>query len=113
MKLNFYQAWHYHRVAKIEKPFKLWIKEKPQGKMQFFGEWEDNGMYDIPEADDNEEFQKWLLDERIKMKKEDMQIEWEEHEYHGQKYYYGFYKRKESAETQTPKALSGGMGKSI
>ncbi len=28
------------------------------------------------------------------MKKEDRQIVWEEHEYHGQKYYYGFYKRK-------------------
>lgn len=28
------------------------------------------------------------------MKKEDRQIVWEEYEYHGQKYYYGFYKRK-------------------
>lgn len=28
------------------------------------------------------------------MKEEDRQIEWDEHEYHGQKYYYGFYKRK-------------------
>lgn len=28
------------------------------------------------------------------MKKEDMQIKWEELEYHGQKYYYGFYKGK-------------------
>lgn len=28
------------------------------------------------------------------MKKEDRQIVWEEHEYHGQKYYYGFYKGK-------------------
>lgn len=26
--------------------------------------------------------------------KEDRQIEWDEHEYHGEKYYYGFYKRK-------------------
>lgn len=26
--------------------------------------------------------------------KENKQIEWEEHEWHGQKYYYGFYKRK-------------------
>ena len=32
--------------------------------MQFFGEWEDNGIYDIPEADNNEEFKKWLLEER-------------------------------------------------
>lgn len=44
MKLNRYQAWHYHRIAKIKQPFNLWIKEKPQGKMQFFGEWEDNEM---------------------------------------------------------------------
>lgn len=28
------------------------------------------------------------------MSKEDRQIVWDEHEYHGQKYYYGFYKRK-------------------
>ena len=28
------------------------------------------------------------------MKKEDRQIKWEELEYHGQKYYYGFYKGK-------------------
>lgn len=28
------------------------------------------------------------------MKKKDRQIVWDEHEYHGQKYYYGFYKRK-------------------
>lgn len=66
MKLNRYQAWHYHYIAKIKLPFKLWIKEKPQGKMQFFGEWEDNGMYDIPEADDNKEFKKWLLEDRKK-----------------------------------------------
>lgn len=66
MKLNRYEAWHYHYIAKIKQPFKLWIKEKPQGKMQFFGEWEDNGMYDVPEADDNEEFKKWLLEDRKK-----------------------------------------------
>lgn len=66
MKLNFYQAWHFHRIAEIEKPFKLWIKEKKQGKMQFFGEVMENRMYDVPEADDNEEFQKWILDERKK-----------------------------------------------
>ena len=34
--------------------------------MQFFGEVMKNGMYDVPEADDNEEFQKWILDERKK-----------------------------------------------
>lgn len=28
------------------------------------------------------------------MSKEDRQIEWDEHEYYGQKYYYGFYKGK-------------------
>ena len=28
------------------------------------------------------------------MKKKDRQIKWEELEYHGQKYYYGFYKGK-------------------
>lgn len=66
MKLNTYQAWHYHYIAKIKQPFKLWIKRKNQGKMKFFGEWEDNGMYDIPEADDNEEFKKWILEERKK-----------------------------------------------
>lgn len=66
MKLNRYQAWHYHYLSKIKQPFKLWIKEKPQGKMQFFGEWEDNGIYDVPEADDNEEFKKWLLEDRKK-----------------------------------------------
>lgn len=38
MKLNFYQAWHYHYIAKIKQPFKLWLKTKPQGKMKFFGE---------------------------------------------------------------------------
>ena len=37
--------------------------------MQFFGEWEDNGIYDIPEADDNEEFKNWLLTERKKYEK--------------------------------------------
>ena len=69
MKLNRYEAWHYHYIAQIKQPFNLWIKEKPQGKMQFFGEWEDNGMYDIPEADDNEEFQKWLSEDRKKYEK--------------------------------------------
>ena len=69
MKLNFYQAWHYHRIAEIEKPFKLWLKSKPQGKMQFFGEVVENRMYDVPEADDNEEFQKWILNERKKYEK--------------------------------------------
>lgn len=69
MKLNRYEAWHFHYIAKIEEPFNLWIKEKPQGKMQFFGEWEDDGKYDIPEADDNEEFKKWLLTERKKNEK--------------------------------------------
>lgn len=38
MKLNFHQAWHYHYIAKIKQPFKLWLKTKKQGKMQFFGE---------------------------------------------------------------------------
>ena len=66
MNLNFYQAWHYHYIAKIKQPFKLWLKTKPQGKVKVYGEWEDNGMYDIPEADDNEEFQKWILNERKK-----------------------------------------------
>lgn len=28
--------------------------------------------------------------------KEDRQIVWDEHEYHGQKYYYGFYKGTET-----------------
>lgn len=28
------------------------------------------------------------------MKKEDRQIKWDEQKYHGQKYYYGFYKGK-------------------
>lgn len=69
MKLNRYQAWHYHHIAKIKQPFKLWIKEKPQGKMQFCGEWEDNGIYDVPEADDHEEFKKWILNDRKKYKK--------------------------------------------
>lgn len=69
MKLNRYQAWHYHYIAKIKQPFKLWIKEKPQGKMLLFLEWEDDGKYDIPEADDNEEFKKWLLEDRKKYEK--------------------------------------------
>ena len=69
MKLNFYQAWHYHRVAKIEKPFKLWLKSKPQGKMKFFGEVMKNRMYDVPVATDNEEFQKWISEERKKNEK--------------------------------------------
>ena len=64
MKLNFYQAWHYHYITKIEKPFKLWIKTKKQGKTKFFGEVMKNGIYDVPEADDNEEFKKWILEER-------------------------------------------------
>lgn len=63
MELNFYQAWHYHKIAEIKQPFKLWLKSKPQGKMKFFGEVMDNRMYDIPEADDNEEFKNWLLEE--------------------------------------------------
>lgn len=66
MKLNRYEAWHYHKIAEIEKPFNLWIKEKPQGKMLFFGEWEDNGIYDVPEADGHEEFKKWILNDRKK-----------------------------------------------
>ena len=69
MKLNRYEAWHYHSIAQIKQPFNLWIKDKPQGKMQFFGEWEDNGIYDIPEADDNEEFKKWVSEERINNEK--------------------------------------------
>lgn len=66
MKLNRYQAWHYHHIAKIKQPFKLWVKTKPQGKMKFFGEVMENGMYDVPEADDNEEFQNWLVEDRKK-----------------------------------------------
>ena len=31
--------------------------------------YKDNGMYDIPEADDNEEFQKWVSEERKKYEK--------------------------------------------
>lgn len=64
MKLNFYEAWHYHYIAEIKQPFKLWIKEKKQGKMKFFGEVMKNGIYDVPEAYDNVEFQKWILNER-------------------------------------------------
>lgn len=70
MKLNFYQAWHFHYIARIKQPFKLWIKTKPQGKMKFFGEVMGNGMYDVPEADDSKEFQKWILNERKKYEKE-------------------------------------------
>lgn len=66
MKLNIYEAWHYHYIAQIKQPFNLWIKERPQGKMKFFGEVVKNGIYDVPEADDNEEFKKWLLEERKK-----------------------------------------------
>lgn len=69
MKLNFYEAWHYHYIAEIKQPFKLWIKEKKQGKLKFFGEVMKNGIYDVPEADDNEEFQKWILEERKKYEK--------------------------------------------
>lgn len=74
MKLNRYQAWHYHHITKIKQPFNLWIKEKPQGKMLFFGEWEDDGKYDIPEADDNEEFQKWLVEDRKKYEKDETSL---------------------------------------
>ena len=66
MKLNFFEAWHFHYIAKIEKPFMLWIVEKKQVKMKFFGELMKNGIYDVPEADDNEEFKKWILTERKK-----------------------------------------------
>lgn len=51
MKLNFYQAWHFHYIARIKQPFKLWLKTKPQGKMKFFGEVMENGMYDVPDED--------------------------------------------------------------
>ena len=54
MKLNFYQAWHYHYIARIKQPFKLWLKTKPQGKVKVYGEWEDDHMYDIPEAESEE-----------------------------------------------------------
>ena len=66
MKLNFYQAWHFHYIARIRQPFKLWLKTKKQGKMKFFGEVMENRMYDVPEADDNKEFKKWILTERKK-----------------------------------------------
>lgn len=69
MKLNFYQAWHYHCIARIKQPFKLWLKAKKQGKMKFFGEVMENRMYDVPEADDNENFKKWILEERKKYEK--------------------------------------------
>lgn len=73
MKLNFFEAWNFHRIARIKQPFKLWLKSKPQGKVKVYGEWEDNGMYDVPEADDNEEFKKWILNERKKYEKQDKQ----------------------------------------
>ena len=66
MKLNFFEAWHFHYIAKIKQPFKLWIVEKKQGKMKFFGEVMENRMYDVPEADDNKKFKKWILNERKK-----------------------------------------------
>lgn len=34
--------------------------------MKFFGEVMENGMYDVPEVDDNEKFKKWILNERKK-----------------------------------------------
>ena len=71
MKLNFYQAWNFHNVAKIKQPFKLWLKSKPQGRTRLYGKLEDNGMYDVSEADDSEEFQKWILNERKKYEKQD------------------------------------------
>lgn len=70
MKLNFYQAWNFHRIARIKQPFKLWLKSKPQGKMKVYGELEDNGMYEVPEAENNEEFMKWILEERKKYEKQ-------------------------------------------
>lgn len=70
MKLNIYQAWHYHYIAEIKQPFNLWIKTKPQGKVKVYLDWVGDGMYDVPEADDNKEFQKWILEERKKNDKE-------------------------------------------
>ena len=70
MKLNFYNAWHVHHIARIKQPFKLWLKSKPQGKVKVYGELEDNGMYDVPEADDNDDFKKWILNERKKYEKQ-------------------------------------------
>lgn len=69
MKLNYYEAWHYHYIAKIKQPFNLWLKTKPQAKMTFFGEVMGNGMYDVPEADDNKAFKEWILEERKKYEK--------------------------------------------
>ena len=37
--------------------------------MKFFGEVMENRMYDVPEADDNEKFKKWILNERKKNEK--------------------------------------------
>ena len=69
MKLNRYEAWHFHYIARIRQPFKLWITTKKQGKMLFFDEVMEDGIYDVPEADDNEEFKKWILEERKKNEK--------------------------------------------
>lgn len=65
MKLNFCEAYHYWAQQK----FKDWLATHKQGRMKLFNEWTDDGMYKVPEADNDKNFIKWL-DEKRKADKE-------------------------------------------
>jgi len=69
MKLNFYEAWNFHNMARIKTSFREWLKTKPQGKIKILGEWQDDGMCQIDEADDNADFKAWLKSKREAMKR--------------------------------------------
>lgn len=70
MKLNFYEAHYFFNIfSKSKSSFSEWLKSKPQGKVKIFGEWQDDGMYQIDEADDNADFKAWHKSKREADKK--------------------------------------------
>lgn len=74
MNLNHYEAWiWWYAFAPTEttpKVFSDYLASLKQGKMEFFGEIIDNGMYEIPDEDLTKEYLSWLKHKR----EEDKQI---------------------------------------
>lgn len=68
MKLNHYEAWiWWYAFAPTDttpKVFSDYLASLKQGKMEFFGEVMNNGMYEVPDGDLTESYIDWLKHKR-------------------------------------------------
>ena len=64
MNLNHYEVWvwwyAFNPTDTTPKVFSDYLASLKQGKMEFFGEIIDNGMYEIPDEDLTKEYLSWL-----------------------------------------------------